>query len=90
MIEVAQNKIMGNLAIINFAYVSYLLTYTFAGYPWWTLFLYIAIVFDRIICHHFVENSSREIGDSTDIVFNDPENLDELIRLNISEQLNDT
>jgi len=89
MIEAAQTKIMRNLVMITFGYVSYLLVYSFAGYPWWTYFLYVAIIFDRIICHHFVKGSSKEIRDSVDIVFNDPENLDELIRQNISDQLND-
>ena len=90
MVEASQNTVLRNLAIVNFGYVSYLLTYTFGGYPWWTFFLYSAILFDQIICRHFVEKLSKEICDSIGIVFNDPENLDELVRLNINHQLDDT
>ena len=90
MIESSQSTIIRDLAMINFAFACYILAYPFAGYPWITFLLYVGVVFERVLCVHFTDQLSPELHNSIGILFNDPENLDELVRLNINDQLEDT
>ena len=84
LIETAQMLVVRDLCIVNLAYVTYLLTYSFAGYPWLTFLLYTAIVLNQVIFKHFLNVSGEALGNSVGVVFDDPENLDELVRLNIN------
>ena len=58
MIEASQNQILRDLAIINFVFISYVVTYAFAGYPWWTFGLYLAVIADRIFHNYFMNQLS--------------------------------
>lgn len=61
------------------------MTYTFAGYPWLAFFLYLTILNERIVSVHFIYQLSPSLHNSIGVLFNDPENLDELVRLNIAD-----
>lgn len=89
MIESSQSRVIRDLAIANFVFLSYMLAYPFAGYPWITFILYVAVLLERVLCVHFTDQLSPGLHNSIGILFNDPENLDELVRLNINDQLED-
>lgn len=89
MVEAEQTKVLCDHIMVTIGYVTYLFTYSFAGYPWLTFFLYLAILLNVVISRHFLNTLSKTFGNSIGLVFNDPENLDELIRLNIGTQLDD-
>ena len=54
MIEASQSIIIRDMVIIDFIYVCYILAYPFAGYPWLSFILYVAVLTDRIVCKHFI------------------------------------
>lgn len=55
MSEQAQSMILRDLACINLVYLSYVLCYSFAGYPWWTFWLYLSVVCKYIVDVNFVD-----------------------------------
>ena len=85
MIESSQTRIIRDLSIINLVFFCYILTYTFAGYPWLIFCLYFSVIMERIVYVHFLFQLSPTLHNSIGVLFNDPENLDELVRLNISD-----
>ena len=90
MIERSRSTIMRDTACVNLVYLSYLLAYAWAGYPWYTFALYLAVMAHHVIGIHYVDLLSPMVHNSIGILFNDPENLDELVRLNINDQLEGT
>ena len=90
MIEQSLSTIMRDTACLNVVYLSYMLAYPFAGYPWYTFALYMALTAHHVIGIHYVDQLSPLLHNSIGILFNDPENLDELVRLNINDQLEGT
>mmetsp|Transcript_11553 Transcript_11553/g.15611 ORF Transcript_11553/g.15611 Transcript_11553/m.15611 type:complete len:188 (-) Transcript_11553:66-629(-) len=84
-IERAQMHIIRDLAVVNMVYISYILCYCVAGFPWCTYFLYLSATMNQIICQNLLDQLSPHLHSSIGLVFNDPENLDELVRLNIND-----
>ena len=89
-IERAQNHIIRDLAIVNMLYFSFILCYGISGYPWTTFVCYLSIIMHKIIAVNLLDQLSPHLHSSIGLVFNDPENLDELVRLNIKDQLEGT
>ena len=58
MIEASQNRLIRDLAIINVLFMSYVYTYSFAGFPWIAFLTYAAVIFDQILCKHLIDMSS--------------------------------
>ena len=90
MIEQAQTHIIRDLAIVNLMFISYVICYSVAGYPWMAYLLYLSFIGRQILSTHFVNQLSPSVHNTIGLVFNDPENLDELVRLNINDQLEGT
>jgi len=81
---------MRDLAIINFLFCSYAICYSVSSYPWMAYMLFLGAIGHKILSVHFIDQLSPSLHNTIGNVFNDPENLDELVRLNINDQLEGT
>ena len=85
-IESAQTLIIRDMAILNIGLATYVMTYP-CSFPYLTVLTWLLFYFEFIICRHALDvENSNTFRVSFKAVTEDPENKDEVQRLQLSEQ----
>ena len=85
-IESAQTLIIRDMAILNIGLATYVMTYP-CSFPYLTVLTWLICYFEFIICRHTLDvENSYTFRESFKAVTEDPENKEEVQRLQISEQ----
>ena len=84
LIQSQQSVVVRDLVVLHGVYFQYTMTYA-CSFPYLTFSVYLIAYFEIVACRHLLDSQSTTFQRSIIAKFQDPDNFEELCRLNMEQ-----